>query len=108
MNKGKKMTKAKLKPQSETIQKTTFGGNQRNTTKPSKATKKARLISLLGNNTGSDVASISKKFGWLPHTTRAALSRLRKAGYEITGMKMGAGKPTKYRITSAPAEQSPR
>lgn len=73
---------------------------------PSKLTKKARLIILLRTKAGADISSISKRFGWLPHTTRAALSRLRKAGYEISSVRPGTGKPTKYRITSAPAEQS--
>ena len=80
----------------------------RNSRPPSKVaakTKKARLINLLSTKAGADVTSISKKFGWLPHTTRAALSGLRKAGYEISSMKPGTGKPTKYRITGAPAEQ---
>ena len=82
--------------------------NSRTTSKSSKLTKKARLISLLTTKAGADITSISKRFGWLPHSTRAALSGLRKAGYEITIMKVGTGKPTKYRITSAPAEQSAR
>lgn len=69
-------------------------------------TKKALLIGFLSKEAGADVAGISKRFGWLPHTTRAALSRLRKAGYQISSMKTGTGKPTIYRITSAPAEQS--
>ena len=76
---------------------------------PSKAatiTKKSRLISLLSKKAGANITSISKKFGWLPHTTRAALSGLRKTGYEISSMKSGTGKTTKYHITSAPAEQS--
>ena len=100
------MTKLKLKPQSQNIEKTTAGRKRRSMPKPSKLTKKARLIRLLSKEAGSDITGISKKFGWLPHTTRAALSGLRKAGYEISSGKSGAGKPTKYRIASAPAEQS--
>ena len=72
----------------------------------SRTTKKAQLISILSKDTGADVAGISKKFGWLPHTTRAALSRLRKVGYPISSAKSGPGQPTKYRITSIPAEQN--
>ena len=78
---------------------------------PSKAsanTKKALLIGLLSKKAGADVAGISKKFDWLPHTTRAALSRLRKAGYPISSAKSGAGKPTIYCITGAPDQQSAR
>ncbi len=100
------MTKA---PANAQLRKTGEAKADRNggpTSKPSKLTKKTRLINLLSKNTGSDIASISKRFGWLPHTTRAALSRLRKAGYEITSVQAGTGKPTNYRITSAPEEQS--
>jgi hypothetical protein len=60
--------------------------------------KKAQLIKLLSRKSGADAVAICAKFGWLPHTTRAALSGLRKAGYEITSIKAGNGKPTRYRI----------
>ena len=102
------MTKIKTSPQPRNPRQRKLVGKVRPTPMPAKITKKARLISLLSKKKESDAASISKSFGWLPHTTRAALSRLRKAGYEISSMKVGTGKPTKYRITSAPAEQSAR
>jgi hypothetical protein len=41
--------------------------------------------------------------GWLPHTTRAALTGLRKAGFEITADKSASGKASCYRITARPA-----
>ncbi|AGI66528.1 hypothetical protein OAN307_c08030 [Octadecabacter antarcticus 307] len=65
-------------------------------------TKKAQLIQMLSRKAGGDVAAISEKFGWLPHTTRAALTGLRKAGYEITSLKAGNGKPLRYHIMPAP------
>jgi len=71
----------------------------------SKVTKKAKLISFLSNDRGADIGSLSKKLGWLPHTTRAALSKLRKSGYVITPAKSGSGKLTRYSITSLPAGQ---
>lgn len=71
------------------------------TSKPQ--TKKAQLIKLLSTKSGADVPSISEKLGWLPHTTRAALTGLRKAGYEVTSEKLGKGKPTRYRIVAGPA-----
>lgn len=55
-------------------------------------TKKAQLIQMLNRKAGADVAAISKRLGWLPHTTRAALTGLRKAGYEISTEKSGNGK----------------
>ena len=67
------------------------------------ATKKAQLIQMLSRKSGSDVAAISEKFGWLPHTTRAALTGLRKSGYELTSEKPGNGKPLRYRIAAKSA-----
>jgi len=49
-----------------------------------------------------DVATISEQFGWLPHSTRAALTGLRKSGYELSSEKQGNGKPSRYRITGKP------
>ena len=66
-------------------------------------TKKARLIQMLSRKAGADIVTISEKFGWLPHTTRAALSGLRKAGFELTSVKAENGKPSQYRITAAPS-----
>lgn len=65
-------------------------------------TKKQQLIRMLSTKAGADIASVSERLGWLPHTTRAALSGLRKAGHEIAVEKGGAGKPSRYRIVTAP------
>lgn len=73
------------------------------TTQVKPRTKKAQLIQMLNRKAGADVATISKKLGWLPHTTRAALTGLRKAGFEISAEKPGNGKPSCYRITAKPA-----
>ena len=69
---------------------------------PVKTTKKAKLIALLSRKSGADVPSLSAALGWLPHTTRAALSGLRKAGYDITSVKNGSGKPARYQIIGSP------
>ncbi len=50
-------------------------------------TKKEELIQMLTRKAGADVAMISNKLGWQTHTTRAALTGLRKAGYEVLGEK---------------------
>ena len=51
----------------------------------SRTTKKNQLIKLLGTKSGADIKTLGEKLGWQQHTTRAAMSRLRKAGYEVTG-----------------------
>lgn len=73
----------------------------------SRTTKKDQLIKLLGSKSGTDIKSLSEKLGWQPHTTRAAMSGLRKAGYEVTGEKPVKGSMSKFRILSVPAEQRP-
>ena len=70
--------------------------------KPNRTTKKDQLIKLLGTKAGADIKSLSEKLGWQQHTTRAAMSGLRKAGYEISGAKPITGGMSKFRILSAP------
>ena len=70
-----------------------------------KMTKKAKPINLLSKNRGADVGSLSKRLGRLPHTTRSALSKLRKTGYVIMSVKSGNCKLTHNRITSLPSGQ---
>lgn len=65
-------------------------------------TKKEQLIQMLTRKAGADVAMISDKLGWQTHTTRAALTGLRKAGYEVVGEKPDEGKPKRYRISANP------
>lgn len=68
-------------------------------------TKKDQLIKLLAAKTGVDIKSLSEKLGWQQHTTRAAMSGLRKAGYEVAGVKPANGGMAKFRIVSAPKQQ---
>ena len=46
--------------------------------------KRAQLISLLERPEGASVAEVGQRLGWLPHTVRAAITGLRKAGREVT------------------------
>ena len=66
-------------------------------------TKKSQLIKLLGTKTGADIKTLSAKLGWQQHTTRAAMSGLRKAGYEVSGEKPAKGGMSRFRILSVPA-----
>ena len=70
-----------------------------------KVTKKTKLVSLLSNDRGVDIAGLSKKLSWQTHSTRAAMTGLRKSGYVIELTRTGDGKPSRYRISSVPAEQ---
>jgi hypothetical protein len=46
-------------------------------------TKKAAVIELLKREQGATLQELVEATGWLPHTTRAALTGLRKRGMEI-------------------------
>lgn len=67
-----------------------------------RATKKDQLVKMLGSANGLEIVMISAKLGWQNHTTRAALTGLRKAGYEVVAEKSGQGRPARYRIVATP------
>lgn len=75
----------------------------KSTSTPPRETKAAILRKLLSRKAGADLAALQSATGWQPHSIRAALSGLRKAGYGIDRTdpaKPGAG--AVYRITSGP------
>ena len=74
---------------------------------PNPPTKRARLIKLLSARAGCDITSLSEKMGWQSHSTRAAMSGLRKAGYVIATEKAAKGKPARDTITAPPPVAAP-
>ena len=64
------------------------------------ATKKDQLIRFLKAKTGADVATLGERLGWQPHTVRAAITGLRKAGHVVVATKPGSGGASRYRIVS--------
>ena len=46
-------------------------------------TKRAQLIALLQGEGGTTLDIMATTLGWLPHTTRAALTGLRKSGHQL-------------------------
>ncbi len=67
--------------------------------KPERQSKSAAVMALLERNDGATMADLIAATDWLPHTTRAALTGLRKKGYVIDRGKRG--EETFYRITAA-------
>lgn len=59
-------------------------------------TKRARMIALLEVKEGASLDDMVAATGWLPHTTRAALTGLRKSGKIIESEK--ADGVRRYRI----------
>jgi DNA-binding MarR family transcriptional regulator len=64
---------------------------------PRASTKRAKLIGMLERHEGASVAEIGMRLGWLPHTVRAAITGLRKAGREVT-RSTDANNRSVYRI----------
>lgn len=52
-----------------------------------KGSKQALLASLLSRENGASITELTDAMGWQPHTTRAAVTGLRKRGCAITTSK---------------------
>jgi hypothetical protein len=52
---------------------------------------------------GASIAEIGHRFGWLPHTARAAITGLRKAGREVTRSKDADDRSVYWLAPPAPA-----
>lgn len=70
------------------------------TTKTGKLTKKDVVLKLLGRAQGATVEQMQKATGWQPHSVRAVLTGLRKAGQEIVRDRNAKG-VTVYKVTKA-------
>jgi len=64
--------------------------------KPHKKTKRDQLIALLGRKRSLTLEALSAALGWQTHTTRAAISRLRGAGFEVETLRNANGRPARY------------
>lgn len=74
------------------------------TTTPAE-TKSATIRRLLSRKTGADLAALQTATGWQPHSVRAALSTLRKAGYTIDRLPpKKEDNAVTYRITGTPEQ----
>lgn len=66
---------------------------------PRSTTKSELVLSLLQRSEGATLAELVEATGWLPHTTRAALTGVRKKGHAVEKSKRG--EETCYRIIKA-------
>jgi hypothetical protein len=69
---------------------------------PRAGSKQALIIKMLSRKSGGTLDALVEATGWLLHTTRAALTGLRKRGYTVL-LERQDGKPSLYRITSGQA-----
>ncbi len=72
---------------------------------PRAGSKQAQLIEMLSASTGVTLDALVEATGWLPHTTRAALTGLRKRGFSIERTRE-EGSASVYRIVAAPAAEA--
>ncbi len=66
---------------------------------PRTGTKQDLLLQLLRQEQGATINDMMAATGWLPHTTRAALTGLRRRGYHLTRTSGAAG--STYRVDTA-------
>jgi hypothetical protein len=67
---------------------------------PRAGSKLARVIDLLRRSEGATIPNLIEATGWLPHTTRAALTGLRKRGYAVARERIEGGDSV-YRTAAA-------
>src|SRR3954467_11676930 len=67
-----------------------------------RGSKRAQIIALMQRKTGATLDEMVEATGWLPHTTRAALTGLRHKAFDITKRKE-KGNKTVYRLSRAGA-----
>jgi hypothetical protein len=67
---------------------------------PRDGSKLALVIEHLQRADGATINDLTQATGWLPHTTRAALTGLRQRGYAVIRERIGAGDSV-YRISDA-------
>jgi hypothetical protein len=74
---------------------------------PRAGSKQALLITMLHRKQGADIDAIVRATDWLPHTARAVISGLRKAGYEVE-LERKEGAKSVYRIVGGPKRAAGR
>ncbi len=68
---------------------------------PRTGSKQALIVDMLSEEQGVTIDALIKATGWLPHTTRAALTGLRKRGFTVERIPHAPG-ASLYRIANRP------
>ena len=63
---------------------------------PKLTTKSDLIVAMLSKAGGASLGELISATGWLPHTTRAALTGLKKKGHSVSSEKFGGVR--RYRI----------
>ena len=78
-------------------------GEHAKTRAPRDGSKLARVIDLLQRSEGATIPNLTEATGWLAHTTRAALTGLRKRGYAVAREQVD-GADSIYRASGCPTD----
>lgn len=68
-----------------------------------KSSKTATVIRLLRRSKGASLSQLQSATSWQPHSIRAALTKLRNAGHDVT--RRCEGRRSRYYLTGPGAEQ---
>lgn len=69
---------------------------------PKASSKTSTILGMLQHEGGTTLEEMVRATSWLPHTTRAALTGIRKKGHDVIRSKVGS--ETRYAIVAAPAQ----
>jgi hypothetical protein len=96
-----------LQPQAKNVVSPDEGGDPARAAAPRDGSKLALVIEHLQRADGATLIDLTQATGWLPRTTRAALTGLRKRGYAVIRERMGVGDSV-YRISGGSADREDR
>ncbi len=69
---------------------------------PRAGSKLDRIVEIMSTEEGATIDDLTGATNWLPHTARAALTGLRKRGYDIQLERTDKQSPSVYRIAASP------
>jgi hypothetical protein len=70
---------------------------------PRPGSKLDRVLGTLSTDKGATLDELTRATGWLPHTARAALTGLRKRGYDVRLVRGGSETASVYHLTTPAA-----
>ncbi len=73
---------------------------------PRAGSKLDRLLGMVSTDEGATLDELTGARGWLPHTARAALTGLRKRGYDVRLVRGDRETAAAYRVTAPAAVAS--
>jgi hypothetical protein len=81
------------------------GSAPRRSSSPRGGSKLAQVVELLQQDRGASIDELIAVTGWLPHTTRAALTGLRKRGFVTAIDRSDKERGSIYRVERSPAAE---